>query len=173
MIRISLKVLGIICLCGLSVLVYDLAFSSKIAYVDIPKVFNSFQMKKELQQKFEQTSNARKKLLDSLSFDLQLLSQKLKDKKDDPELMDRFSRKRQELYQRKKELDEDNSSLSSQYDKQILEQMTQYIIDYGKLHHFSIIYGAEGNGGLMYADEKYNISEEVIGYINNKYQGLE
>ncbi len=40
----------------------------------------------------------------------------------------------------------------------------------GKL---DIIMGADGNGVLMYANEKYDKSEEIITYINKKYKGIE
>ena len=158
----------------ISLVTYHIYFERKVAYVEITKVFNGFVMKKELQEKFEHTHNIRKKIVDSLSFDLQLLSKKLQDKKvNDKEMVDMFDMKREYFLKKKKEVEQDNAALSSQYDKQILEQMTQYVLDFGKKNHYDLIFGSDSNGSLMYANEKYNISQEIITYINNRYKGVE
>jgi len=164
---------ALICLAVLPVLIYHTCFQSKVAYVDIPKVFAGFEMKKELQLKYKETETARAKLLDSLSFGLQRLSAKVKANKEDRELMYEFDAQRQDFFNRKKRLEEDNVALSNQYDKQILEQMSQYIMDYGKKKGYDLILGTEGNGTLMFANEKYNISTEVTEFINDKYKGIE
>jgi outer membrane protein len=141
--------------------------------VDIPKVFGGFEMKKELQKKYKETETIRTKLLDSLSFHLQILSTKVRANKDDKELMYEFDVQRQDFFKRKKQIEEDNAALSAQYDKQILEQMSQYVMDYGKKNKYDLIFGTDGNGTLMFANEKYNISEDVTNYINDKYKGIE
>jgi outer membrane protein len=173
MLKTSLKLTGIASLIIGCVCIYHLFFTPKVGYVEIQKVFNGFEMKKELQEKFMKTNAARKKVIDSLSFDLQLLAQKLRDKKSDADLLYLFELKKKEFYKKQTAFEEDNSVLSNQYDKQILEQMSQYVMEYGKENKYSIIYGTEGNGSLMYATEEFNISDEVIQYINNKYSDHE
>ena len=174
MIKKVVNAAAVLCLIIISLVAYHAFFERKVAYVEITKVFNGFVMKKELQEKFEHTHNLRKRIVDSLSFDLQLLSKKLQGKKDnDKESIDLFDTKRDYFLKKKKEVEEDNSALSSQYDKQILEQMTQYVLDYGKKNRYDLIFGSDSNGSLMYANEKYNISEEIITYINNRYKGVE
>ena len=163
---------GVVGLIALSILTYDLLCVSKLAYVDVPKVFSQFDMKKEMQLKFNETEKARKRVLDSLTFDLQMLSRKLKSNPSE-ELSQLFEVNREYFFKNKARMEEDNAALSSQYDKQILERMSQYIADFCKKNHYDMVYGADGNGTLMYADESYNISEDVIAYINNRYKGIE
>lgn len=165
--------LGIISLIALSLFIYHTSFATKVAYIDIPKVFNKFEMKKELQEKYKKVESGRKRILDSLAFNLQLLSKKLQDNQTNKELMYEFDVKREDYFKRKNQLEQDNIALSNQYDKQILEQMTQYIVDYGKKNKYDIIMGADGNGVLMYAHEKLDKSEEISAFINNKYKGVE
>jgi outer membrane protein len=43
--------------------------------------------------------------------------------------------------------------------------------DYGKKHGYDFIYGAQGSGNLMYANGQKNITDEVLKYINERYQG--
>jgi len=164
---------GLVVLAVAPVLIYHTCFQPKMAYIDIPKVFAGFEMKKELQAKYKDTETARAKLLDSLSFDLQRLSAKVRAEKENKELMYEFDAQRQDFFKRKKQIEEDNAVLSNQYDKQILEQMSQYVMDYGKSKGYDLILGTDGNGTLMFANEKYNISVEVTAFINNKYKGIE
>lgn len=165
--------IAVLCLAVVPALVYHACFVKKVAYVDIPKVFNAFAMKKEMQEKYKQTETARAKVLDSLSFELQRISAQLRAKQDDKALAATFGMKRDYYFKQKNQMEQDNTALSSQYDKQILEQMSQYIVDFGKQNHYDFIYGTEGNGTLMYASDKFDISDEVSTFINNKYKGLE
>ena len=173
MIKKIIAVFGIIGLIVLSLWIYHICFRSKVGYVDIPKVFNGFEMKKEFQEKYKKTETLRKRVLDSLSFDLQLSAKKLKANEKDPTLINEFDLKREYFLKQKEQMQQDNTALSSQFDKQILEQMSQYVIDYGKKNNYDLILGADGNGTLMYAHDKMNISDEITIFINNKYKGIE
>jgi outer membrane protein len=164
--------------CSLSLLAYHRYFAQKTGYIEIKKVFDKFQMKKELEEKYKQTAKAREKIIDSLSFSLQIISRQLTEQSKskegvNKELATRFEIKRDEFLKLKNRFGEDNAALSQKYDGQILEQMTQYVIEFGKKNNYDIILGADGNGTLMHAKENYNISDQVIEYINNKYKGAE
>lgn len=165
--------IGLFVIVALSLFLYHYLFEKKIAYVDIPKVFNAFEMKKELQENYKRTENARQRVLDSVSFNLQMLAKEIDAAKDRKAKMNEFELKRTEFFDMKKRMNEDNINLSNQYDKQILERMSQYIMDFGKERKYDIILGADGNGMLMYANEKLNISDEITEYLNNKYKGIE
>jgi outer membrane protein len=173
MVKNGFKGIGIICLMVISFFIYHSYFTARTGYVDIPKVFNGFDMKKEFQEKYKKTEALRKRMIDSLSLDLQLLSRKLKNNQKDKDLMSEFDVKRDDFFKRRKQVEEDNAALSEQYDKQILEQMSQYILDFGKKNNYDVILGTEGNGSIMYANEKYDISEKVKKYINERYKGVE
>jgi Skp family chaperone for outer membrane proteins len=164
---------GAIALVVISLYTYHRCFEKKIAYIDIPKVFNGFEMKKEMQEKYKKTEVTRQRVLDSLSLELQMLSRKLQSDKNNRELMFEFDSKREIYFKKQRQNEEDNLALSTQYDKQILGQMSQYMLDYGKANGYDVILGADGQGGLMYADEMLNISDEITEYINDKYKGVE
>lgn len=167
----------LICLIStISLTVYHNCFNKKVGYVEIKKVFNGFQMKKELEEKFRQTADRRKKMIDSLSFNLNLISKQLQEQQNTKEgvnkdLAYQFEYQRQEFLKLKNQYEQDNAALSQKYDGQILERMTQYIIEYGKSNNYEFIFGADGNGSLMYATENKNISEDIISFINSKYKG--
>ncbi len=163
----------VITVAALSVVTYQYCFSGKTAYIDIKKVFNEFALKKELEDKYAVTAKYRAKILDSLSTDLKLLSARVQADKKNTELMLQFEDKRDAFIKARERFEEDNAVLSQKYDGQILEQMTQYVTDFGKKNGYKYIFGAEGNGTLMYAETNENISEEIIKFINNKYKGIE
>jgi outer membrane protein len=173
MIRTIAIIVSFICVSAISMAVYHFCFAPKPAFIDIPKVFNGFTMKNEMQKKYQRTESIRNKIVDSLSMDLQLLSNRVKSDPKNQALINEFDMKRQYFFSMKNKTEEDNAVLSEQYDKQILEQMSTYILEYGKKNGFDFIYGSSGNGTLMYASDKYNISEEIITFINSKYNGLE
>jgi outer membrane protein len=50
-------------------------------------------------------------------------------------------------------------------------EINKYIMEYGKENKFDMIHGVSGEGNLMYADEKLNVTDQVIEYMNNKYDG--
>jgi len=151
---------------------YHYFTTSKTAYVLIGEVYNKFDLKKELEKKLEFTKNARQKISDSLAFDLKLLAKKIDDDKAKNEQdVKLYNLKREEFVEKKRRLEEDNNTLTKQYDQEILTQLNQYVKDYGKENHYTYIHGNDGNGSLMYADESKNITEKVIEYINKKYKG--
>jgi len=156
-----------------SLYTYHYFYKPKTAFVDIKKVFNSFQMKKELEEKYKQTERSRDKILDTMMFKLQILSKQIKENKENKELAAAFDVRREEYLKAKRQFAEDNGALSQKYDGQIFEQITQYVMEYGKKNNYDFIYGTDGNGNLMFASDKHNVSDEVIVYINNKYKGLE
>ncbi|MCD6018567.1 MAG: OmpH family outer membrane protein [Bacteroidetes bacterium] len=173
MLKNTINVIAVVCLVTLGLFIYHTYFTTKVVYIDIPVVFNKFEMKKELQEKYKGVEAGRKRIIDSLGFSLQLLANKLKENKTNKGLMYEFDTRREEFFKRKNQMQEDNVALSTQYDKQILEQMTQYIIEYGKKNNYDVIMGADGTGTLMYANSKLDKSEEIIVFINKKYKGIE
>lgn len=159
-----------------SVFVYHSSMKQKIGYIEIKKVFDGFQMKKELEDKFKQNTKVKERILDSLSFNLKLMSKQLNEQQGstkgvDKDLVYAFEYKREEFLKLKNQYNDESSVLSRKYDAQILERLTQYVIEYGKNNGYKMIFGADGNGSLMYATDDYNVSSPVIEFINKKYSG--
>lgn len=148
---------------------YHYFFSPHLAYISNPEVFNGFILKKELETKLNRTKEERKKTIDSLMLNLQLLSKSTDPK--DKKQVDKFDVFRQQYLSRKQELEQVNQSLEQQYTEQVWKQLDQYIKDYGQTHNYAFIYGTSGDGSVMYAKDKENITGAIIEYINKRYQG--
>jgi outer membrane protein len=147
----------------------------KVVYIKVQKVYADFELKKQLENKFLSVVSTRKSILDSLEMNLKSLNLIVRSEKNA-----RFAEgKRQELevltesyLLKKKTFAEDNDRLTKDYEQQVLTQLNQYIYDYGKKEGCDFIYGASGNGSIMYAADKFDITEEVIKYVNQRFEGL-
>jgi outer membrane protein len=142
------------------------------AFVNTADVFARFEMTKEYKQSFENISNVRKHLLDSMELNLKLMAGKLNAgaRKGTNEIK-QFEYLRQEYLQKKQQLDEDNQALSEKYDQEIWTRLNQYAKDFGHDRGYTFLYGANGDGTIMFADEKLDVTEAFTTYINQQYQG--
>lgn len=143
----------------------------RYAYVVVEEVFNEFTFKKELEKKYEQASNARKKILDSLQIDVSVLYKRIEAGKPSSEDKMLFDRKRMEFEQKARMFEEENMQMTKDFDGQIIKQLNQYLKDYGKEKDYDLIFGNTSSGSLLYGKEELNITKEVTVYVNQKYNG--
>jgi outer membrane protein len=64
-----------------------------------------------------------------------------------------------------------NEGQVEKYNEGIWKQINVYLKEYGTEHGYSFIYGANGNGSIMFADSTLEISKDVIPYLNKRYSG--
>lgn len=140
------------------------------AFINSNRVYNEFSGKKELQAKLNDLNSKQSKILDTLKLEIETMQVKLKMEKKTmttPELEVKIKN-----YRRLTEEFEQN--IDQQKEKFIEEawnQINKYMEDYGKDHHYDYIYGANGTGSLMYANKTKDITDDVIKYVNKKYEG--
>jgi outer membrane protein len=144
----------------------------KTGYVLSQRVFNEFKLKKDLEKKLAVYQKKQQKELDSLKLEVQLKYSELRQKKvrQGTEISE-YTQKEQQFLLKEKQTVEEYETLSDQYTQQIWKQVNQYIKEYGQEKSYKYIFGAKGEGDLMYAEERENITDEVLNYINAKYEG--
>ena len=59
--------------------------------------------------------------------------------------------------------------LTARYTSDIWKHINEGIAEFGKAEGYDFIFGASGNGGIMYADEANDITDRVVTYINLRY----
>lgn len=155
---ILFAVLGLSVICLLGFQLYNP--QPKVVFVDAETVFNEFTMTKELRKELEQITGARKNVLDSLQAVWKVL--------DDGKMK---SYVEEQFYSKRKLFEEQNMDLTDKYDKQVWERLNQYIKDYGVEHKKDFIISTNMSGTLLYGNEKFNISKELIEYVNTRYKG--
>jgi outer membrane protein len=126
------------------------------AYIYNQKVFDAFKGKKELEKKLSNLKTQHKGELDSLS---QLISAR----NNDPKLIEYYQ-------QRARDFEMNQQQLSATYTADIWKRINQYTLTFGKEKGYDFIIGATGDGNLMYANEAYDVTEDLIKFINLKYE---
>jgi outer membrane protein len=157
-----------------SIMIYSAFGKPKTGYILVSDVFSRFEMKKEVQKKFDESKKERQRILDTLAIQLRILANEIDNEKmANKKKIEFYNLKREEFLSKKSMFQEDEKQQSVKYDNQILVQLNKYVSDFGKKNNYQYIFGNDGNGSLMYAYEEDNITEQVISFINKKYEGAE
>ncbi|MDX2172816.1 MAG: OmpH family outer membrane protein [Bacteroidota bacterium] len=152
---------------GICILTYfQIINNKKIGYVTTLKVFEEFKEKKELETKYQKIQIVKQTYLDSLKLNIQSLENG--DFKKNEEKINELKK----IYLLKEnQFNQENEVLYKDYTDQIWKQLNQYIEDYGKEKKYDFLLGATGQGNIMYASDKEDLTKEIIEYVNNKYDG--
>lgn len=143
-----------------------------IVVIDNVKVFNEFELTKELSEKINANFAVKKQIMDSLEMQVMVLNKEIElNVKPSDELIKKFQLKREEYLYRKKQFEEEYQAMWNDYNNQIVVQMNKYLTDYGKEKGYNMILGAGGNGNVVYADTLVDVTEEVLVFLNSKYEG--
>ena len=143
--------------------------SKKIASVNTNMIYEKFKLKTELEDKYKKVQLARQNLLDSIKFKIQYFSIKGKDLTESDKAQ--INELQRSYLYKEKEFADANNTVAQQYTEQVWKQVNQYMDDYGKEKHYDFIFGASGQGNIMYAKEQADITTEVLDYINQRYSG--
>ncbi|MDP2384967.1 MAG: OmpH family outer membrane protein [Bacteroidota bacterium] len=162
----------IICLITLIIVIWDKFGGAPVKYVEIKKIYDGFEMKKEYEDKFKKVQGMRSKIMDSLEMELKIMDQQIGISNGaDKELIAKFQVKRDVFLEKKQKFNEDDAATVQDYDAKILKQLNQYIEDYGKETNCEYILGYTGNGEVLYGRPENNITDEIVKYVNSKYNG--
>ena len=143
----------------------------KIGHVNIKEVFDSFDMKKELEADLETNLLTKRKVLDSLSFQLQTLNQKYSSKAPSEAELNAYQVLQQNFLYEKQMFEEYNEQTVTNSNSQIIDQMIQYIKDFATEEGFTYILGMNEDGNILYGDKTLEVTDQAIQFINNSYQG--
>lgn len=145
----------------------------KTGYVDLVMVYNEFNMKKELDTKLQDIQQKRKNIMDSLGMQLTLLGQKAELTQEGDSLRFLYTQQRNYYLTQQQQFEQDNNTTAQVYQDQIWKQINQYVSEYGKEHGYSYIFGGDGSGSVMYAENGNDLTEQMKVYVNSRYEGHE
>ena len=165
-------IIGILALAASITCFYSGKKHNRCAFIVLKQVFVEFDMAKQYKKKMESVILARKGITDSLEFSLNAEARSLKAQATkSKDKMDQFEFDKEYFLEKRKQFQEDNQAMEKKYNEEVINQMNQYVKDYGEKNDFDFVYGAEGSGVLMFANKKLDITEEVIKYVNERYKG--
>ena len=142
----------------------------KIAYFLSGDVYNTFDYKIELEQELEGQQKRNKTILDSLEVDYKMMIGSLVGEPTEDQII--LLKRKQEIFLELKEKFEitNSEAVKKSYD-QIWGRINEYVQKYGKDNGYVYIFGANGDGSIMYADKSNDITKEIKTYVNQKYSG--
>nr|WP_281310768.1 OmpH family outer membrane protein [Flavobacterium flavigenum] len=131
-------------------------------YVDNIKLFDNFNMTKELKNSGEKEFNLKKTTVDSLYAKLQSPEISPSEKK---LLMQQF-------VQQKEELEQFNQYFAAEQSSKIWARIKSYSSEFSKENKYQLIIGSESKTNVLFADENIDVTNDLLTYINKKYEGL-
>lgn len=135
----------------------------KIVYVDNLTLFNDFNMTRDLKQINGKVIEEQKKKMDSLYAIYQIYKQNNR--------LELLKPLEKELRKEDQNLTNLNNRLANEVSEQVWARLNNYVTEYGKLKGYKIIFGTQGNGNVMYAEDDMDATSKVISYANEHYEG--
>jgi outer membrane protein len=129
-------------------------------YVDNLTLFSEFNMVQDLQKTKLPVLNVQQKKVDSL---YQLLQKQTK--------VDAIQELKQKMYVENNKLQNLGAEIKQQINSKVWERLNMYLEEFGKEKKVHLIFGIQGNGNIMYADDAYNFTQEAVQFANSKYEG--
>ncbi|AXT18310.1 OmpH family outer membrane protein [Flavobacteriaceae bacterium AU392] len=132
-----------------------------LVYIDNIKLFNAFNMTKEIRSIEEAKINVAGKQIDSLYNRLQTLTDKDSS----------FKSLQQEITYKSKAFQELRDNYTQNLSQDVWNRLNIYIKEYAEKNNLEIILGTSGDGNVMYAQEGINITNNILEFSNQKYEG--
>ncbi|CAM1359157.1 OmpH family outer membrane protein [Tenacibaculum xiamenense] len=171
--RNSWSIINSVILIGLAIMFF-IASNNKerVVYIDNVKLYNEFNMTKELGDINEKKYKPFLVKFDSIVNKLKTFEEKLNGQK-------KISKKEEEEYIKLKrlvvsgdaEIQDLRTQVKMEINKKVWERLNTYVREFGKERNYDVVLGAQGQGNIMYSKEEFNVTDEFIEYANSKYEG--
>jgi Skp family chaperone for outer membrane proteins len=153
--RVLLYATAILVLFSTGYVVKQLSAKQKIVYVDIGKLLEGYQLKKDLEAEGSQNLYKIKNVADSL---------KMMQKAGAGAQVD------SQLQHAEGAFNEYYSYYSQEVSKKVWERLNPLLEQFGKERQLELVIGANGAGTVLYGSKQSDITEEAIKYINEHYK---
>ena len=165
-----MKTISTVIITALLVSIISIAFfmkmnlAPKIVYVKAETLFNEFTMTVELKSSYEQSFNARTNILDSILLDLKKAS--LQNDASQVGYLEKV------YLTKKDQFTQENEEMTRKYDEQVWMRINQYVKDFSEKEKYEFVLSANGTGSLIYGADKYDVTKDVLEYMNASYKGV-
>lgn len=148
--------------------------SDKTAYVDNSVLIQDYYKMESTEARFEKKSQALSDELDSVAGEFQREVQEFQEGMDRMSTKQREERqnelvqKQQMLQQRQQQQSQMLRQESDQAIDSLIEEVKDYVAEYGKERGYSYIFGSNESANIMYAKEGLDITEEILEKLNSR-----
>jgi len=166
--------LGIAVVGSLVMSTYAMLNSSnqRVAFFDIDKVYDEFDMKKELEAKMRKMDEYQGFMIDSLKFQIRAAESVAVSNPNDKNAQNQLNLLYQQFQNISKEFSERNEGVAGQYNKMVLTQIHAKAKEFSKKKGFQYLIGQSESTDLIFYEEGLDVSEEFTRFLNETYAGL-
>lgn len=160
--------------------VFTLIFSqntSDLVYVDVNKLLDGYKRTKVVRGEFEKKAKSLKSNVDSLVTDWQK-ELKLYEKERSGYSKKELELKQELLGNKQQQINNYQQAIQKQIQEEdkkatqtVVNDINDYVKEFGKKKGYKIIFGASGSGNIMYADKSSDLTEEVLAGLNSEFEG--
>lgn len=154
--KIKNWLLGTTLITIIAFLIYDKWLAKRIVFVDTIALVEQYNMKQEMTSKLQRAFDLKKGTYDSLMTVLLLDSSNQVIKRS--------------LFDIQQELEEINTNFT-EVNTHVWNSINPLLAKFGEQHNYDIIIGANGMGTVLYGKSYINITQDVLVFINNEYEG--
>ncbi|MCD8518782.1 MAG: OmpH family outer membrane protein [Flavobacterium sp.] len=149
--------------------------SSELVYVDVNKLIEGYSRTKVVKAEFEKKAISMRENVDSLvtnwqkelqSYEKERVTLSTKELQLKQELL---SNKQQQINSYQETIQKQIQEEDRKTTQTVINDINDYIKEFGKRKGYKIIFGASGAGNIMYADESSDLTEEVLKGLNAEY----
>ena len=157
--------------------IFQLQSSSKLVYVDVNKLLDGYKRTKIVRAAFEEKAKTLNANVDSLMTDWQ------KELKSYEKERSKMSKKELELKQqllsnKQNQINNYQQAIQKQIQEEdkkstqtVINDINDYVKEYGKKNKHKIIFGASGGGNIMYADDVTDLTPKILEGLNTEFEG--
>ena len=144
-----------------------------VGVVDLPVLYSEFQYQQELSIQFDAIKINIQTKLDSLERNIQLIESGINEsiEYNAKEKNILFERAYVEYLSETQILESQSENIADDYSSKVWGQLNSYMKEYGDEKNYDVIIGMKGDGNVMYVKEGVNVTDDVIAYSNDKYNG--
>jgi len=147
---------------GLIVYGLVIRLNRKTAVVDAVKLFNGYNMKKDLEGQVKGKLEFLSKQMDSVQNKWRMVS--AAKEQDSAKMLSTI------YGMLKQKLQDEYTQSNKMINTEVWKRLNPLIESYGKKHGLHLIIGANGMGTVLYEDNYYDMTDDLIKYVNSKYE---
>lgn len=136
--------------------------SKKTGVVDVVRLFDEYNMKKELEAKAKVKLQTIENEIDTVSNKLKM-AHAMNDSQQEKRLYGSYT-------YLKSNMQDEYRQTNQEINTEVWKRLNPIVEEYGKKMHLHLIIGANGMGSVLYNDDYYDMTDDLIKYVNKKYE---
>ena len=151
----------------------------KVGYVYNSRILNEYKGVLEARMQYQQDLTQWQANLDTITAQLNQevatfgANQNAMSKNEAALTEELIARKKQELINYKKVLEQKAADRDAEMTKSILNQIDAYVLDYGQKNGYKYLFGVTDAGNILYADEADDVTDAILEQLNHNYESAD